>query len=116
MTSRPTAAISSSVRSACSWPAAGFAALLAAVFVGATERAFQTEQARRMHLILVRRDLCRYEHLQPVQGPDGVWSARLTLPDAGVYRAFADFRTAGERRTLGIVAKEVSSVILRLAR
>jgi len=68
----------------------------------ATVRAFAPEQARRMHLILVRRDLRRYQHLHPVQSPDGAWTTELTLPDAGVYRAFADFRTGGERRTLGI--------------
>jgi len=68
---------------------------------GATVRAFEAEQARRMHVIVVRRDLRRYQHLHPVQGPDGAWSTRLTLPDAGVYRMFADFRTAGERHTLG---------------
>jgi len=69
---------------------------------GATVRAFQFEQTRRMHVIVVRRDLRRYQHLHPVQGPDGAWTTRLTLPDAGVYRAFADFRTAGKRHTLGI--------------
>jgi len=69
---------------------------------GATVRAFETEQARRMHLIVVRRDLRGYQHLHPVQGAAGDWSTRLTLPDAGVYRAFADFRIGGEQRTLGV--------------
>ena len=68
---------------------------------GATLRAFDTEQARRMHLIVVRRDLRRFQHLHPVQAADGSWSTPLTLPDAGVYHAFADFTTGGERQTLG---------------
>jgi len=68
---------------------------------GATLRAFDTEQARRMHLIVVRRDLRRFQHLHPVQAADGSWSTPLTLPDAGVYHAFADFATAGRRQTLG---------------
>ncbi len=68
---------------------------------GKTVRAFETEQARRMHLIVVRRDLRRYQHLHPVQGADGAWSIDLTLPDAGVYRMYADFRVAGEQHTLG---------------
>jgi hypothetical protein len=55
-----------------------------------------------MHLIVVRRDLRRYQHLHPAQGPDGAWTTTLTLPEAGVYRAFADFRTAGAQHTLGI--------------
>lgn len=68
---------------------------------GATLRDFDTEQARRMHLIVVRRDLRRFQHLHPVQDATGAWSVGLTLPDAGVYHAFADFTTAGARRTLG---------------
>ena len=55
-----------------------------------------------MHLIVVRRDLRRFAHLHPVQDAPGAWSVALTLPDAGVYHAFADFATAGTRRTLGI--------------
>jgi hypothetical protein len=70
---------------------------------GATVRDFATEQAHRMHVIVVRRDLRRYQHLHPVQGADGAWTvADLTLPDAGVYRAFADFRADGAQHTLGI--------------
>ncbi len=69
---------------------------------GATVRDFDAEQARLMHVIVVRRDLRRYQHLHPAQGPDGAWSTPLRLPDAGVYRAFADFSTSGERHTLGV--------------
>jgi len=69
---------------------------------GATVRDFETEQARRMHLIVVRRDLRRFQHLHPVQDARGAWSTPLTLPEAGVYHAFADFRTGGARRTLGV--------------
>jgi hypothetical protein len=68
---------------------------------GATLRAFDTEQARRLHLIVVRRDLRRFQHLHPTQAADGSWSTPITLPDAGVYHAFADFTTGGERHTLG---------------
>ena len=69
---------------------------------GDTVREFDVEQARRMHVIVVRRDLRRYQHLHPVQGRDGAWTTPLTLPDAGVYRAFADFRRDGEQHTLGV--------------
>ena len=67
-----------------------------------TVRDFETEQARRMHVIVVRRDLRRYQHLHPTQGPDGTWTTSLTLPEAGVYRAFADFKTQDKQHTLGI--------------
>ncbi len=69
---------------------------------GKTLREFETEQARRMHVIVVRRDLRRFQHLHPTQAADGGWSTPLTLPDAGVYHAFADFQTGGERTTLGV--------------
>jgi hypothetical protein len=55
---------------------------------------------RRMHLIVVRRDLSGYQHLHPSLGPDGRWRVALALPRAGVYRAFADFRVAGRPVTL----------------
>lgn len=38
----------------------------------------------------------------PTQGAGGSWTMRLTLPEAGVYRAFADFKAAGAQHTLGI--------------
>lgn len=69
---------------------------------GATVRAFATEQGRRMHLIVVRRDLTAYRHLHPAQARDGTWTTPLRLPAAGAYRAFADFRTGGRRHTLGV--------------
>lgn len=69
---------------------------------GDTVRAFETEQGKRMHVIVVRRDLRRYQHVHPAQGPDGAWTADLKLPDAGVYRAFADFQIGGKRHTLGV--------------
>lgn len=68
---------------------------------GATQRDFDVEQARRMHLIVVRRELRGYQHLHPAQAKDGSWSVPLTLPQAGAYRAFADFRTGGEQHVLG---------------
>lgn len=69
---------------------------------GRRVRDFDVEQGRRMHLVVVRRDLRRFQHLHPRQDSGGRWSISLTLPDAGVYHAFADFRTAGERQTLGV--------------
>ncbi|MFG1775192.1 hypothetical protein ACGFIR_17890 [Micromonospora sp. NPDC049051] len=44
-----------------------------------------------MHLIVVRRDLTGYQHLHPTMAADGTWSVPLTLPQPGVWRAYADF-------------------------
>jgi len=67
---------------------------------GRTVQDFDTEHARRMHLIVVRRDFANFQHVHPTQLEDGSWQADLDLEPAGVYRAFADFSTAGESLTL----------------
>lgn len=69
---------------------------------GAPVRDFDLEHERRLHLIVVRRDLGVFRHLHPRLGANGRWTIPLTLPAGGVYRAFADFTVAGERRTLGV--------------
>ncbi len=67
---------------------------------GRAVRDFEVEHERRMHLIVVRRDLTGFQHLHPKQGRDGSWSTRVKLPDAGSYRVFADFARDGENHTL----------------
>ncbi|MEW9555474.1 hypothetical protein [Nonomuraea sp. NPDC050783] len=63
---------------------------------------YQVQHDRKLHLIVASRDLRTFRHVHPEMAPDGVWSVRLTLPDAGPYRAFADFApTGGEALTLG---------------
>jgi hypothetical protein len=61
---------------------------------------FDVEHERRMHLIVVRRDLTGYRHLHPVMAADGTWSVRLRLDEPGVHRAYADFATGGDPHTL----------------
>lgn len=70
---------------------------------GETVRDFDVEHERRLHLILVgRAPDAPFLHLHPKQRADGSWTVPLDLPSAGSYRVFADFTTAGERRTLAI--------------
>jgi hypothetical protein len=64
---------------------------------GATVRSFDVEQARRMHLVVVREDLASFQHLHPLLTPGGLWTVALRLPSAGVYRAYADFSSGGRR-------------------
>ena len=69
---------------------------------GATVRDFEIEHTKRLHLIVVRRDLTRYVHVHPVEQADGSWTVPLRFRDPGTYRVFADFTAAGaERTTLG---------------
>jgi hypothetical protein len=68
---------------------------------GRTVRDFDVEHTKRMHLIVVRRDMTGFQHLHPTQRPDGSWSVPATLRDAGSYRVLADFSVDGKPRTLG---------------
>jgi hypothetical protein len=67
---------------------------------GRTVRDFDVEHTKRMHLIVVRRDMTGFQHLHPRRERDGSWSVPTTLRDAGAYRVFADFSTGGRPRTL----------------
>jgi hypothetical protein len=64
---------------------------------------FDVEHEKRLHLIVVRRDTAGFQHVHPEMSADGTWTVPLTLPQAGSYRAFADFApTGGEATTLGV--------------
>ncbi|WP_227378046.1 hypothetical protein [Haladaptatus halobius] len=63
---------------------------------------FEETHDELSHLILVRRDLTRFQHLHPEMATDGTWSQQLTLPDPGVYRAFVDILVDGQPTTLGV--------------
>jgi hypothetical protein len=67
---------------------------------GRTVRDFDVEHTKRMHLIVVRRDMTGFQHLHPTQRADGAWTVPATLRDAGSYRVFADFSVAGKPHTL----------------
>ena len=51
---------------------------------------------KELHLIVVRRDLSFYQHLHPARSAGGEWSIPLTVPFAGVYKAFASFQPTEE--------------------
>jgi hypothetical protein len=67
---------------------------------GQTVRDFDVEHTKRMHLIVVRRDMTGFQHLHPRQNADGEWTVPLRLESAGSYRVFADFSHDGEATTL----------------
>ncbi|MEV0234623.1 hypothetical protein [Nonomuraea sp. NPDC050786] len=63
---------------------------------------YQVQHDKKLHFIVVSRDLATFQHVHPEMAPDGVWSVKLTLDDPGAYRAFADFApTGGSGLTLG---------------
>src|SRR5262245_46055027 len=63
---------------------------------GSVLRDFDVEHTKRMHVIVVRRDLTGFQHVHPVQRPDGTWTVPMTLDDPGTYRVYADFQSDGE--------------------
>ncbi|WP_214411541.1 hypothetical protein [Sphaerisporangium fuscum] len=65
--------------------------------------AYQVEHDKKLHFIVVPRDLGGFQHLHPSMAADGTWSVPLTLPTPGTYRAFADFTPEnGDGITLGV--------------
>ncbi|GGO22201.1 hypothetical protein GCM10010116_44740 [Microbispora rosea subsp. aerata] len=62
---------------------------------GAPVTRYQVKHEKKLHFIVVSRDLGGFWHLHPEEAGDGVWSVRLTLPAAGAYRAYADFAPEG---------------------
>lgn len=67
---------------------------------GGAIRDFDVEHTKRMHLIVVRRDLTGFQHVHPVMAPDGTWSVPLRVGDPGSYRVFADFSRGTKPQTL----------------
>jgi hypothetical protein len=67
---------------------------------GQTVRDFDVEHTKRMHFIVVRRDMTGFQHLHPTEHSDGTWSVPVTLRDAGSYRVFADFSVDEKPYTL----------------
>ncbi|HET6173504.1 MAG TPA: hypothetical protein VFD90_12895 [Gaiellales bacterium] len=61
---------------------------------------YQIEAQRRLHLIVVRRDLTGYQHLHPRMSANGTWSVPLRVSEPGAYRVFADFQLRCDKHVL----------------
>lgn len=63
---------------------------------------FDEAHGELLHLIVVRRDLTRFQHLHPDVTADGTCRVNdFSLPEPGAYRAFADIVVEGRSMTLG---------------
>ncbi len=71
---------------------------------GTPVREYRRTHEKDMHLIVVRRDLSRFQHLHPELGADGAWEAPVALDSGGVYRVFADFAPAALNETITLGA------------
>ncbi|SFB56585.1 hypothetical protein SAMN05216266_12016 [Amycolatopsis marina] len=70
---------------------------------GTPVTSFDEVHEKKVHLIVVRRDLTGYWHLHPTEGGDGTWSVQLPGLEPGQYRVFADFSASelGHGLTVG---------------
>lgn len=69
---------------------------------GEAVTAYDVEHERRLHLIVVRRDLTGYQHLHPtLDKATGRWTVKVAL-QPGTWRVLADFHPTGaDKLTLG---------------
>jgi hypothetical protein len=56
---------------------------------------FEVVHERQYHLFLISQDMEYFQHIHPVEGPDGTWSIDVTLPKAGHYKVLSDFLPGG---------------------
>jgi hypothetical protein len=61
---------------------------------------YDVKHTKRMHLIIVSRDLRSYQHLHPRMVSAGVWSVPFTASQPGGYRVYADFSSHGKSYVL----------------
>lgn len=67
---------------------------------GAPLTDYDVVHEKRMHLIVVRRDLSAFQHLHPRLDPSGEWIVRARFDEPGDHRLFADFVHEGRPYTL----------------
>ena len=60
--------------------------------------AFDELHERRLHLIVLSRNLVVYRHLHPSMDPAGTWSVDVPPLTPGSYRVYADFEPTGADR------------------
>ena len=69
---------------------------------GSSVTEFDVLHERRLHLIVLSRNLVDYLHLHPTMDSDGSWQVAVPSLKPGSYRVYADFQPTGAARiTLG---------------
>lgn len=56
---------------------------------------FDDLHERKLHLIVLSRNLVDYLHLHPTMDPGGLWRVQMPPLSAGSYRVYADFKPHG---------------------
>jgi hypothetical protein len=61
----------------------------------AVVRDFAEVHEKRYHLFVIGQDLAHYDHIHPIQQPDGSFLIDVTLPRPGYYKVYSDFLPVG---------------------
>jgi hypothetical protein len=56
---------------------------------------FETVHEKEFHLFVISQDMEYFQHIHPVEAPDGTWSIDVTLPKEGYYKVLCDFYPSG---------------------
>ena len=78
---------------------------------GHPHAAFDELHERRLHLIVLSRNLVTYHHLHPSMDPAGTWSVDVPSLAPGSYRLYADFKPAGSDRITLAVDVQVAGLV-----
>ena len=62
---------------------------------GEAIKKFEVVHERQYHLFMISQDMEYFQHIHPIEAPDGTWSIDVTLPKAGYYKVLSDFMPAG---------------------
>lgn len=74
---------------------------------GKTVPDFDMFQEKLMHLVLVSNDLGFFSHLHPEHQGNGCFLTDATLPSAGNYTLFSDYRPAGKKEQLSVLKLDI---------
>jgi hypothetical protein len=62
---------------------------------GEVVKKFEVVHEKQFHLFVISQDMEFFQHIHPVERPDGTWTIDVVLPKAGYYKVLSDFLPAG---------------------
>lgn len=74
----------------------GFTFRLSNPTTGQTSPPLEVVHTKPIHMFFIREDMAVFRHEHPTQGPNGQWQVHATLPDAGRYHVFVQYKPAGQ--------------------
>jgi hypothetical protein len=66
---------------------------------GAPVTDFELNATKRLHFFVIRDDMAHFQHVHPTVS-NGVWHARVDIPDGGNYRMYAEFVPPGSTNVM----------------